>query len=304
MASSEVFQSIKESDEPIKPLPEQQSLDPKLVALGRKLFFDTALSKDNSVSCATCHDLNRGGTDRLTHSIGINKTEGPINAPTVLNSMYSFIQFWDGRATTLEEQAAGPIQNPKEMGSTLDEVIVKLKNDPSYAQDFQSIFGSDPTPQAITSAIATFERTLTTPNSPFDRFLRGDKTALAPEAEHGYKLFKMYGCISCHQGRNVGGNMFQKLGIMGDYFVDRGNITQADLGRYNVTHLESDRHVFKVPSLRNVELTAPYFHDGSAKTLQEAVRVMAKYQLGRSLSDEDTSLIIAFLKSLTGEQPK
>jgi cytochrome c peroxidase len=291
-------------NEPLRPLPEPPETDPKVVALGKRLFFDGALSADGTVKCASCHDISSGGDDGHQHSTGIAGKQGGVNAPTVLNSGLNFVQFWDGRAPTLEDQAGGPIENPIEMGSTLAAVTTRLSARKEYKEAFSSIFSDGVTPSHIREAIATFERTLQTPDAPIDRYLRGDKSALTQEQREGYELFKSAGCIACHQGANVGGNMFQRFGVMGNYFAERGNVTQADDGRYNVTHEESDRHVFRVPSLRNVELTAPYFHDGTAPTLERAVRVMAKFQLGRQLSDEQVDRIVAFLKSLTGKQPQ
>ena len=284
-----------------RPLPQWVKLDAEKVALGNKLFHDTRLSGDNTVACASCHALTRGGVDGRPHSIGIHGAEGGINAPTVLNSGFNFVQFWDGRAATLEEQVNGPVTNDKEMGSTWPQVIEKLKQDENYVTQFAQIYSTPPSPEAVRDAIATFERSLITPNSPFDRYLRGDGAAMSASAQRGYQLFQSYGCIACHQGMNLGGNMYQTMGVMDNYFADRGHPTEADLGRYNVTHLDDDKHKFRVPSLRNVALTAPYFHDGSANTLQQAVTVMAKYQLGRSVPERDMTDLVAFLESLTGK---
>ncbi len=269
--------------------------------LGERLFFDKRLSRDDSLSCASCHDLSRGGVDRLPVSIGIGGRLGPINAPTVFNAALNFAQFWDGRAATLEEQAAGPVHNLHEMGSNWAEVVAKLQKDASYRALFAQLYpGRGIAGETIVDAIAAFERTLITPNSRFDRFLRGDTGALTELEQAGYRRFLDYGCASCHQGANLGGNLFQRFGIMGDYFAGR-KPTQADLGRFNVTGREEDRHVFKVPGLRNVAQTAPYFHDASAATLEQAVAIMGLYQLGRELSRADVEAIVAFLHSLTGE---
>lgn len=290
--------------EPVRPLPPPGPSDEKLVALGRRLFSDKILSADGTVSCSTCHDLTSGGDDGEPHSTGISGKKGGINAPTVLNSGLNFVQFWDGRAATLEDQVGGPIENPLEMGSTLAAVVKRLTARKDYEEAFAGIFPDGVTAAHLREAVAAFERTLMTPDAPIDRYLRGDSSALSSEQKEGYELFKSAGCIACHQGENVGGNMFQRFGVMGDYFADRGHPTDADNGRFNVTHLESDRHVFRVPSLRNVELTAPYFHDGTGETLERAVRVMAKYQLGRQLTDDQVSHLVAFLKTLTGKQPE
>ncbi len=291
---------MAQSGEPIKPIPLEPQLDLRKVALGDRLFHDKRLSKDNSLSCASCHDLSKGGVDGLPSSIGIGGAKGPINAPTVFNSSLNFRQFWDGRAASLEEQVAGPVHNPKEMGSNWTEVLGKLAQDGPLVGEFKATYRDGLQTRNIQDAIAVFERSLTTPNSRIDKYLKGDQKALSPDELLGYQLFKAYGCVAC-QGVNIGGNMFQTFGVMGDYFEKRGNTTVADLGRYNVTKSEADKHVFKVPSLRNVALTAPYFHDGSAKTLNDAVDVMFKYQLGRPASAQDKKLIVKFLHTLTGE---
>ncbi len=287
--------------EPITPLPQTVSLDDRKVELGRRLFHDVKLSGDGTVSCANCHSLSGGGVDRLVRSRGIGGKEGGINAPTVFNSGFNFRQFWNGRAETLEEQVDGPLQHPAEMGATWPQAIATLSKDEAYRTGFAAIYSDGIQPHNVRDAIATFERSLVTPNSRFDRFLRGERTALNEEEQAGYRLFKQLGCISCHQGMNIGGNTYQKLGVMEDYFSVRGNINEADLGRFSITKQEEDRYFFKVPSLRNIALTPPYLHDGSAKSLEEAVRVMARYQLGEQISTGDLKKIVAFLHTLTGE---
>ena len=290
-------------NEPVQPLPDvsELKLDPAKVELGQRLFHDPRLSGDNTVSCASCHSLHTGGVDQMPVSVGIGGAKGPINAPTVFNSGFSFRQFWDGRADTLETQAEGPVHNPLEMGSNWDEVLGKLKQDADYPQAFAALYSDGITGKNITDAIAAFERSLVTP-SRFDAYLKGDDSAISADEKKGYELFKNYGCVACHQGRNIGGNMYQYFGVLGNYFEDRGNITEADYGRYNVTGKDEDKFMFKVPSLRNIALTAPYFHDGSAKTLEDAVGVMIKYQLGRLVPDEDKALIVKFLHTLTGRE--
>jgi cytochrome c peroxidase len=289
------------SNEPIEPLPLHVSLDQRKVRLGELLFNEPALSHDNTISCASCHQLNKGGADGLAHSIGIGGAPSDINAPSVMNAAFNFKQFWDGRAGTLEEQVDGPTNHPKEMGSSWPEIIRKLSESSQYSSEFAGIYRDGISQNNVKDAIATFERSLITPNSPFDRYLRGQKNALTVEELNGYRLFKEYGCTSCHQGTNVGGNLFERFGAMKDYFAARGHTNKADLGRFNVTGDEKDKYVFKVPSLRNVALTGPYFHDGSAKTLEDAVKIMSTYQLGRSLTASDTKDIVKFLKTLTGE---
>jgi cytochrome c peroxidase len=286
--------------EPITPIPLDMKLDARKVALGRRLFHDPQLSHDNTISCASCHNLAKGGMDGLPRPVGIGGKVGKINTLTVFNSGFNFRLFWDGRAATLEEQMEGPMLNPDELGSTMPEIIAKLNKDEAYRRDFADIYHSDIEPQYIKDAIATFERSLTTPNSKFDRYLRGDHRALDKDELAGYQLFKNLGCISCHQGMNVGGNMYEKLGLVNNYFKARGNAQEADYGRYNITKKEDDRYEFRVPSLRNVALTAPYFHDGSAPTLEKAVAIMAKYQLGVVLPEDDIARIVKFLNTLTG----
>lgn len=284
-----------------QPLPNSVALDSAKVALGARLFHDVRLSSDDTISCASCHNLGTGGVDNRSHSVGVKGGVGGVNAPTVFNSGFNFVQFWDGRAPSLEAQIDGPVTHPLEMASTWDMVLDKLRNDASYMQEFKRLYPSGMTATNIKNAIAIFEQSLVTPNSRFDRFLKGDSKALNDQEQKGYALFQSLGCASCHQGINLGGNMYEKMGLMGDYFADRGNITDADKGRFNVTHDPANLHEFRVPSLRNVALTAPYFHDGSTSSLEDAIEVMAKYQLGRPLSPEDLQSIAAFLRSLTGE---
>ena len=291
----------EESNEPIQPIEPVPNLDPRKVALGQKLFGDPRLSDDNHTSCATCHVLEKGGADGRARSIGIHGAVGVINAPTVLNSGLNFRQFWDGRAATLEAQVDGPILSKIEMGSSWPEVLAKLGRSSEYTMDFRRIYGDAIQKDHVTDAIAEFERSLTTPNSRFDRYLRHDTTALTSPEQEGYKLFKSLGCASCHQGMGMGGNMYQKMAVTLTYFADKAQPTPADRGRFNVTGDPRDMYMFKVPSLRNVALTAPYFHDGSAATLEEAVRTIGKYQLRRPLSEQHVELIVAFLKTLTGE---
>lgn len=290
--------------EPLKVLEMPNDLNYKKVKLGKRLFHDVRLSKDNTLSCASCHNLAKGGADNKALSVGIGGLKGEINAPTVYNSGLLFRQFWDGRAANLPEQIDGPVQNPVEMGSLWPEVITKLYEDDDYLSQFSEVYKNTNnviSRKTIKDAITEFERSLVTINSPFDRYLRGDKKAIDAKARSGYRLFKSYGCASCHQGANVGGNMYQVFGVIGSYFEKRGHLTKADNGRYNVTGNPADKHRFKVPSLRMVALTAPYFHDGQAKTLRDAVDVMFKFQLGREAPDEDKDKIVHFLKTLVGQ---
>jgi len=288
---------------PLTPLPQMSApASPALVELGRRLFHDVRLSGDDTVSCASCHVIDQGGVDHQPTAVGVAGRMGEANAPTVLNAAFNFRQFWDGRAATLEEQAAGPVHNPIEMNSNWPQVLGKLAGDEEYRRLARAAAGQPLDADLIVRAIAAFERTLITPDAPFDRHLRGDEAALSAQARRGHRLFLDLGCVACHQGVNVGGNLFANLGVMGDFFAGRV-VKKIDLGRYNVTGLDADRHKFKVPGLRNVALTAPYFHDGSVATLGEAVDIMARYQLGLELARADRDAIVAFLMSLTGRLP-
>ncbi len=282
---------------PISPLPE---VDSTLVAMGRELFADPRLSSNDSVACISCHPLHRGGADGLDRSIGVDGRVGVINAPTVFNAVFNVGQFWDGRAATLAEQVDGPVHNPVEMNGDWPTIVAKLRRDTALRTAFETRFSDGLTAANISLAIAEYEKTLVTPDGLFDQFLAGNTQALSSQQLLGWQLFNDYGCISCHQGTNVGGNMYERMGIFVDYFAERGNITQQDYGRYNVTADPEDRFEFKVPGLRNVALTAPYFHDASAKDLESAVTVMARVQLGRQLTDHETAAIVSFLETLTG----
>lgn len=291
---------VDRSDSPIQPIPIALTLNPQKVALGSQLFHEPRLSQNNQVSCASCHNLSTGGVDRKARSIGFNGGETKVNASTVYNSGFNFRYNWDGKFETLAAQSDASVLNPVWMGSNWADIINKLKQEPAYVRAFEQVYDDGITADNVNDAIATFEQSLYTPNARFDQYLQGDAGAITASEKQGYELFRDYGCASCHQGVNVGGNLFQKFGVMGDYFADRGNITPADLGRFNSTNSENDRYVFRVPSLRNVALTSPYFHDGTAKTLEQAVAVMARYQLGRPLSSEQVDLIVQFLNTLSG----
>jgi len=285
----------------LQPLPPVPEVDAVQVALGNRLYHDERLSKDNTISCASCHDLDKGGTDRAQFSTGVGGAQGNINAPTVYNSGLQIAQFWDGRAADLQEQADGPVNNPIEMASNWPEVIAKLEVDAALKTAFAEAYPDGFSGENITHAIATFEETLLTPNSAFDRYLLGEDAALNAGAKAGYQLFLDSGCAMCHVGMVLGGQSYEKMGRKRDYFGDRGDVSDADLGRYNVTERDQDRHHFKVPILRNVALTAPYFHDGTVETLGKAIELMAKYQLDVRLDSLEKQRIQAFLSSLTGE---
>jgi cytochrome c peroxidase len=285
--------------EPIQPIEPPAAVNPAMMELGKKLYFDPRLSRSGFISCNSCHNLSMGGSDNLKSSIGHNWQKGPINAPTVLNSSMNVAQFWDGRARDLKEQAGGPIANPGEMAFTHELAVGVIASIPQYVDEFDTIFGSRVVNiDRITQAIAAFEETLVTPNSPFDRWLLGDNQALSTAEHEGYRLFKKSGCVACHNGPAAGGTSFRKMGVVEPYRTDN----PAE-GRVAVTGRDADRFSFKVPTIRNVELTYPYFHDGAAETLAEAVEVMGRVQLGRAYSDVENAKIVAFLKTLTGEQP-
>ena len=290
------------ANEPLQPLRMFIPTDSGKVALGFALFHDTRLSGDNTISCATCHSLVTGGVDRLQFSKGINGQFGGVNPPTVFNAALNFAQFWDGRAANLQEQAAGPPLNPVEMGSKSFEAICNvLSQDKAFTEAFTKVYPEGLSQATITNAIAEFEKTLLTP-SRFDKYLRGDKSALTDEEITGYNVFKKNKCATCHVGENIGGKSYEYFGVAANYFDFRGTgLTDGDNGRYSVTKNESDRHKFKVPTLRNILLTYPYMHDGTVKTVEEAVNVMGEYQGGKKLSDKETGQIVTFLKTLTGE---
>ncbi|PHS41336.1 MAG: cytochrome B6 [Sulfurovum sp.] len=281
----------------IVPIPSEVQVDDKKVALGKKLFFDKILSKDKTLSCASCHNLQHNGADTTQYTKGIEGKVGLFNVPTVYNAVYNFRQFWDGRAKNLKEQALNPITNPVEMGNSLPVVLHDLKESSIYPRLFNAIYDDGITQSNLADVLAEYEKTLITPNSPFDLYLKGDLNALNAKELEGYRLFKTKGCISCHNGVNIGGNLYNKFGIFKD-------AKSRELGRYNTTHKEQDKYVFKVPSLRNIALTAPYMHDGRAETLKEAVNIMSQYQLGRPMQKDELDSIVLFLETLTGEFPK
>lgn len=282
------------SDEPIQPLPPAPKLDPRTVQLGSRLFHDPRLSHDNTISCANCHDLSRGGVDHQRLSKGVNGTRGKFNTPTVFNSVYNFRHMRQGTAATLEDQLDMVINSPIEMKSNWAEVVAKLGADENYVQGFTELYKDGVTVANIKDAIVMYEKTLVTPDSRFDRYLRGDDTAITENEKEGYHLFKSYGCVSCHQGRNVGGNHFQKLGVMFDYLPAARELLADEVE-------EQEDHHFVVPSLRNVAVTGPYFHDGDVQTLEDAVHTMAIVQTGQSIPDHDIQRIVQFLHTLTGE---
>ncbi|CAH0529289.1 cytochrome-c peroxidase [Vibrio hippocampi] len=292
--------SDRQSVEPVKIIEQASNINEVQAELGKMLFFDPRLSSSNYISCNSCHNLATGGVDNLKSSVGHKWVLGPINSPTVLNSELNFVQFWDGRAKDLQEQAAGPIENPKEMAFTHNLAVDTISTIPQYRAKFKQAYGSETiTMTELTHAIAEFEKTLRTPNSRFDQWLMGDDSAITSTELAGYNTFKAKGCTACHNGSLLGGNMYQKMGIVKKYITDN-----EEVGRYAVTKNESDKFVFKVPTLRNIELTYPYFHDGAEWDLTQAVITMSDIQLGLPITQEEAESITAFLKTLTGEIPQ
>ncbi len=287
------------ANEPIEPIAPVKEINLSQAELGKKLYFDPRLSKSGFISCNSCHNLSMGGTDNIKTSIGHNWQQGPINAPTVLNSSMNLAQFWDGRAADLKEQAGDPIADPGEMAFTHTLAVDVLESIPQYVTEFTLVFGTNSINiDQVTQAIAEFEKTLVTLNSRLDQWLLGNKDALTKKEIDGYELFKNSGCIACHNGSAVGGNSFQKMGVVEPY-----KTKNPAEGLSAVTGKDADRFKFKVPTLRNVELTYPYFHDGEAETLAEAVDVMGQLQLGKKFTRDENAKIVAFLKTLTGDQP-
>lgn len=295
----------------LSPIPSTVDVDGAKAALGERLFNDPRLSLDGTVACAECHVLSDGGADHPDErvSVGINGLKGNVNSPTVYNAVFNVRQFWDGRAADLREQAEGPATNPVEMGDqTLEQICVRLGSDRALVEEFEELYpGQGLTGYTLTHAIAEFEKTLITPGSRFDQYLLGDKNALSRKELRGYREFVNGGCASCHNGVALGGKSFEKLDRFGDYFADRDpsiEYTPDDDGLKEFTGLDSDLHRFKVPNLSNVALTAPYFHDGQYQTLDDAVRAMARYELGKELSSADVASLVAFLNTLTGHHEK
>ena len=284
--------------EPIVPIPLGTRLDAARVALGEKLFHDPRLSRNNAFSCATCHRLDQGGGDGVSRPPTLTGGLHLRNTPTVFNVSLNSRFHWDGGFRTLEEEAEAAINDPTIMNSNWLDVLPKLQSSSAYVNAFDAAYPGGLTKANVLRALADFQRSLLTPNSRFDQFLRGDDDALSVDEKRGYALFKSYGCAACHQGVNVGGNMFQRFGIFRN---QNRRHEDEDTGRFRVTGAERDRQVFRVPSLRNVALTAPYYHDGRVQTLETAVDLMASRQLGRPLHPDEIRLIVEFLHTLTGE---
>lgn len=294
-------------NEPIRPIPDSVAVDAAKVQLGKELYHDTRLSGDGTISCASCHAIETAGVDNHQFSDGIGGQLGGINAPTSYNSVFNFVQFWDGRAATLADQAAGPPLNPVEMGSkSFDEIAARLSADADFCKRFLASYPEGLNEKTITDAIAEYEKTLLTPNSPFDRYLKGDKNAMTAEQIEGYAIFKDYKCATCHAGVNMGGLSYELMGQRANYFQDRemnakSGLTDSDNGRWAQTKVERDRYRFKTPTLRNVALTWPYYHDGSVATLEKAIEMMAEYQVGRNMSEAEIGKVKSFLDAQTGQ---
>ncbi|MDD6895223.1 MAG: cytochrome c peroxidase [Prevotellaceae bacterium] len=294
-------------NEPVRPIPDSVAVNADKVALGKELYHDTRLSGDGTISCASCHAIETAGVDNHKFSDGIGGQQGGINAPTSYNAVFNFVQFWDGRALTLAEQAAGPPLNPVEMGSkSFDEIAGRLAADADFAKRFTAVYPEGLNEKTITDAIAEYEKTLLTPNCPFDLYLKGDKNAMTAEQIEGYELFKEYKCATCHAGVNMGGLSYELMGQRADYFKDRevnakSGLTDSDNGRWAQTKVERDRYRFKTPSLRNIALTWPYYHDGSVPTLEKATEMMAEYQVGRKMPEAEIKKVKSFLDALTGQ---
>jgi len=284
---------------PITPLV-PVSYNKQQALLGKMLFFDPVLSADNKISCASCHSPSFSGADNKRFSIGVfGRIDKPMNSPSVYNAVFNCRQFWNGRANDLKQQAIMAAHDFNEMGMSDDVLEKKINSIEKYKALFKKVYGVNYIKaDLIYQSIAEFEKALVTLDCRFDRYLKGDKKALNEDEKKGYYLFKVYGCITCHNGKNLGSNSFQKLGI----FIKDINITEGN-DRYKVTHKKSDRYVYKVPTLRNIALTAPYFHDGSVKTLKKAIELMGKYNLGIEIPKEDVLYIEKFLKTLTGKTP-
>ncbi|CAA9891175.1 Cytochrome c551 peroxidase [Candidatus Methylobacter favarea] len=290
------------------PAPEDNPTTDAKVELGQMLFHDPRLMSVNGrISCSSCHNTMIGGDDTLTTSFGHNNQAGGRNAPTVWNAAFNKVQFWDGRAASLEEQAAGPVINPIEMGmKSWDEVVARFKPIEGYRKAFEKAFGDATISQdTVTKAIAAYERTLITPNSAYDKYVSGDKSALTEQQVRGMNKMAELGCTGCHSGPAFNGpGVFQKFPVMENGYFEAQYHFKKDKGRAEVTKKTEDEHFWKVPTLRNIAFTAPYFHNGSVKTLREAVKIMAKVQLGKDLSKDEIADIVAFLNGLTGEFPR
>lgn len=286
------------------PIPEPVLKDMPKIELGKKLYQESLFSKNLSASCASCHQLKNAGVDNLPKYIGMDKKPGAVNTPSVFNSSLNFRQFWNGRAKTIADVVNDHVKDKTVFDNNWPTIINALSGNTIYLDDFKKIYPDGITQNNVNNALTAYVESLLTPNSNFDRYLKGDKNALSNEALKGFRLFRKYGCVSCHQGTNMGGNLYQRLGIYKNYFQDKGKIEPADFGLFNVTGKEEDKYYFKVPSLRNISLTGPYLHDGSVKTLPEMIQIMGIYQVGQPIRNEDANSIAQFLQSLNASPEK
>jgi cytochrome c peroxidase len=276
-------------------------LDARKVELGKQLFSDTIMSSKNALSCSSCHDLSHGGTIAMKRTVGYSGKMHRFNAPTVFNVGNNYRLGWRGDFTSLEAQNEKVLTDENLMAIDWETLLSRLRNHSRYGEQFDAIYGRPVDENGVLEVLASFQQSLVTPDAPLDKYLRGDTKAMSAMAIRGYELFQSYGCVSCHQGSNIGGNMFQKFGVFADPSLESGPTRDGDLGRWMITGADRDKGVFRVPSLRNVAVTAPYFHDGRVETLSQAVSIMARVQLGRELPDPDLMALVAFLESLTGE---
>ena len=296
-AEQKTVYHFEKVDGPIQPIPRKMEIDTRWVNLGKALFHSPLLSENNTISCSSCHLIDFGGDDGFPVSTGVNNAKGVRNSPTVLNSSFNFRQFWDGRAGSLSEQISGPVHNPVEMGSSWAQIVEKLNSDSYFRKAFLSLSLQGVTRENIVKAITIYEESLITPDAPIDRYLLGDKNALTKQQQRGLEHFINHGCSTCHQGTNIGGNLYQKLGRVNAI----PEILIQDPGKYQITNQEQDKNVFKVPSLRNVADTGPYFHNGAVDTLPQAVRIMASSQLGRELPEHEIEDIVALLHAFSSK---
>jgi cytochrome c peroxidase len=294
-------QPASPAPESITPVPATQVVNAARLSLGETLFHDRRLSRGDVVACASCHRLDRAGADARPRTPALDGRPLDYNVPTVFNVALNFRLNWRGNFRRLEEHNEAVLLDPRLMGASWDELLAKLRADPGYDAAFEAAYGAPAERASVLDALAVFQRSLVTPNARFDAFLSGQRDAITADEERGYQLFVAYGCSACHQGQNVGGNLFQKFGIFADPFANKPDRATSDLGRFVLTGRDDDRHVFRVPSLRNVAVTAPYFHDGRAASLAQAVDMMGRSQLGRELPPQDVQLIVQFLGTLTGE---